>query len=262
MSSTVTRTVYFDREPDRRPEQAVRRDRGVVRRQVDALVAAQQRPVAGRHADDEEQWRDEEDGHEDDRWRDVAEPEQLVGSSPRSPRPAGPGRRSGQGCVHGGFQETSWRSSGPSVQGDSPTAVGPAPAPMVPLEEEAYWPASEAVTLSLSASTLLGSPNTASRVRTSHGPFGSLKVWPKFLASGVTPLPATWLIATTRGSAAAYLLLARSDAGDHVAALGHDLDLGVVAERPGEEVPGLVGDLAVRRDADRVAADERRLCRR
>src|SRR5271165_4849231 len=110
----------------------------------------------------------------------------------------------------------------------------------------------------LSASILLASPNTASRSNTSHGPCGSLNVAPKFLAKGVWPFFATELNNTRRGSDALYLLLARSGRDSTLPPLGDDVDLGVVAFHPGQEVPGGVGELAIAGHADRVATDERR----
>src|SRR3954466_11325924 len=64
---------------------------------------------------------------------------------------------------------------------------------------------------SLSFLTDVPSPKTALRTRVSQGLFAALYACWKFSETGVSPLPATVLTATTRGSFCEYWLLARSE---------------------------------------------------
>ena len=113
---------------------------------------------------------------------------------------------------------------------------------------------------SLSASIEDPSPKMALRNRVTHGLPAALNACWKFRATGVwlSGAAATWLMILTRGSVA-YLFSARSLRETVAVALGQHLDLGGVRHQPGQEVPGLVGNLGVLGDADAVTADEGRL---
>ena len=111
---------------------------------------------------------------------------------------------------------------------------------------------------SLSASTVSVPSRTALRTSVSHGLPGALNACWKFSATGVSPLPATSLIVTRRGSFVGVLVAREVRARDDVVVLREHLDLRVLRHHPAEEVPRLRGLLGVLRDADAVAADEGR----
>src|SRR6476620_9575015 len=67
------------------------------------------------------------------------------------------------------------------------------------------------VIASLSASSVSVPCSTALRTRVSQGLPGALNACWKFSATGVSPLAATSLIVTSRGSLSEYLLLERSE---------------------------------------------------
>src|SRR5690606_5867953 len=80
----------------------------VVFRQVDALIAAQQRPLAGRHLADQQQWNDEEGQHEDGGRRRV---QRALGGPGPVPRPLGPIMWGGTPCLVASLVGTSTRDN-------------------------------------------------------------------------------------------------------------------------------------------------------
>ena len=113
---------------------------------------------------------------------------------------------------------------------------------------------------SLSASTDDPSPKTALRNRVTQGLLGALKACWKFSATGVLAVRSGGdLVDDLDPRVRGVLVVGQVGAGHRAVGLGEHFDLGLVGHQPGQEVPGLVADLGVLRDADAVAADEGRL---